>query len=265
MKTNRTAGKAGALFASIASFIFMFTFGPLAIAQENVNGKYKVGDRVQCDFKFNNDYKEGTVVDIVGKGDAGTCCRYRVKIDNDEPAWKDGRLCQERVIRLVGEQTPKPETKSESQQKTGPKPKPDEPVDFTYLADRKPIACPIEQKQVKVNASPNPELLKKIIRCLYEKPAPAGITGAKTVDITDFQIGASRKWIPLSDIGSGNRNTTVYPIKASWTEKTFYESYTQQIDNISMFNCFVNAVGEWECGLAKRIKESDIKRLPPKQ
>ncbi|MBA3320307.1 MAG: hypothetical protein H0T45_02525 [Pyrinomonadaceae bacterium] len=66
----------------------------------------------------------------------------------------------------------------------------------------------------------------------------------------------------MSDIESGNTNTSVYPIKVSWDGKTFYESYTQQIDSISIFNCYVNAVGEWECGLGQRIKESDIKRIP---
>jgi len=66
----------------------------------------------------------------------------------------------------------------------------------------------------------------------------------------------------LSDIESGNTNTSVYPIKVSWDGKTFYESYTQQIDSISIFNCYVNAVGEWGCGLGQRIKESDIERIP---
>lgn len=260
-------------FASVLTFAFLFVTNFTAFAQENVNGKYKVGERVECDFKFNGEYKQGTVVEVVGKGDENTCCRYRVKIDNDDPLWKDGRLCQERVVRaLGGAQTEKPnQNKTEPQKTTTPKTTPNKPADkqkvedpedFTYLADREILDCPVEQTQVKNGAKPNAELLKKVVRCLFERRAPAGMDGAKTVDITAFQIGAARKWRPLDDIGSGNTGTIVYPIKVTWTEKTFYQSYTQQIDSISIFNCYVNAVGEWECGLGQRIKESDIKRLP---
>ena len=135
---------------------------------------------------------------------------------------------------------------------------------FDYLADREIVDCTIEQEQVKPTAAPQPALLRKLIQCLFERKAPAGMTGAKTMDISAFQIGTARKWRPLEDIGSGNLKTMVYPVKVSWTEKTFYETYTQQIDNISMFQCYVNAVGEWECSLAQRIKESEIKRIPRK-
>lgn len=263
--------------AALTLLIFLFAPSSRATAQDDVDGKYKVGERVQCDFKFNGEYPEGTVVEIVGKGDKLTCCRYRVKFENDDPLWKDGRLCQERAMRALGKTEPVGEV---DQKKTDPsttktatpevnkkaeKPKAENPEDFTYLADREPLECPIEQTPVKNGARPNPELLKKVIRCLYERRAPAGITGAKTVDINGFVIGTPRKWITRSDIGNGNPETIVYPIKVTWTEKTFYESYTRQVDSISMFGCYVNAVGEWQCGLTQRIKESDVKRLPPKQ
>lgn len=254
----------------IAVLLCLFGISFSAFAQENVNGKYKVGERVECDFTFKGDYKAGTVVEVFVNPMAGVDSRYRVKIDNDDPLWIDGRNCWDKNMRAIGGATTEKTTQTKTEPKKTPtdnkteKPKNDEPKDFTYLADREPLDCPIEQTQVKNNAKPNAELLKKVIRCLYERRAPAGITGAKTVDITAFQIGAARKWRPLDDIGSGKIGTIVYPIKVNWTEKTFYESFTQQIDSISMFNCFVNAVGEWECGLAQRIKESDIKRLPPK-
>ena len=237
-------------------------------AQENVNAKYKVGDRIECDFTFKGEYKQGTVAEVFVHPDNVALSRYRVKIDSEanDPLWKDGRNCWDKNMRAIGGATNKNQTGIEPTKNTPPKsdkkPKADEPKDFTYLADREPLDCPIEQKQAKANARPDEELLKKVIRCLYERRAPAGITGAKTVDITAFQIGTPRRWRPLDDIGSGNTNTTVYPIKVSWTEKTFYESFTQQIDSISIFNCYVNAVGEWECGLGQRIKQSDTKRIP---
>lgn len=235
-------------------------------AQENADGKYKVGDRVECDPNWGKFYK-GTVVEVAREG-----WMYRIKFDYDGTTAtlnmeipclvKQMRPLQagDEAVKEKNQNTPDP-TKP-APKKNDQKPKPDNPGDFTYLADREPLECPTEQTQVKNGAKPNAELLKKVIRCLYERRAPAGITGAKTVDITAFQIGTARKWRPLDDIGSGNTGTIVYPVKVSWTEKTFYESFTQQIDSISIFNCYVNAVGEWECGLGQRIKESDIKRTP---
>jgi hypothetical protein len=259
--------------AFVATFLLLCLFGASStmFAQENVNAKYKVGDRIECDFTFKGEYKQGTVAEVFVHPDNVALSRYRVKIDSEanDPLWKDGRNCWDKNMRAIGGATNKNQTGIEPTKNTPPKsdkkPKADEPKDFTYLADREPLDCPIEQKQAKANARPDEELLKKVIRCLYERRAPAGVTGAKTVDITAFQIGTPRRWRPLDDIGSGNTNTTVYPIKVSWTEKTFYESFTQQIDSISIFNCYVNAVGEWECGLGQRIKESDIKRIPREQ
>lgn len=266
MKNQTRSNSQTVLIAAIAA-VFMFAASSLASAQE-VNTTYKVGDRVGCDFTFKGEYKEGTVAEVFVHPDNAALSRYRVKIDSEanDPLWKDGRNCWDKNMRSIGGEANKNQAGTEPTKNTPPqndkKPNADNPEDFTYLADREPLDCPIEQKQVKANARPDAELLKKVIRCLYERRAPAGVTGAKTVDITAFQIGTARKWRPLDDIGSGNLNTIVYPIKANWTEKTFYESFTQQIDSISIFNCYVNAVGEWECGLGQRIKESDPKRIP---
>jgi len=250
-----------------AAVLCLFVLAPFAEAQE-VKTDYKLGDRVEC-FVWGKHYK-GTIVNVAREG-----WMYRIKFDYDGTS---DTLNMELPC-LVKQMRPLQPTDPGATATTGParknpapldtgakrddrKPKGDGPVDFTYLADREPLDCPISQTQVGANARPDAELLKKVIRCLYERRAPAGITGAKTVDITAFQIGASRAWRPLQDIGNGNLQTTVYPIKASWTEKTFHESFTQQIDVIGMFNCYVNAVGEWECGSTQRIKESDAKRTP---
>lgn len=234
--------------------VLMLAANALA-AQENVS--YKVGDRVECDPSWGKHYK-GTVKEVTREA-----WMYLVKFDFTQETMGMELQCLVKQMRpLQGQQAANGQAKPEN---TGNKPKPEQPNDFTYLADREILECPIEQKPAKNGASPNAELLKKVIRCLYERPAPAGMTGAKTVDITAFQIGASRKWRPLDDAGSGNLSTIVHPIKVTWTEKTFYESFTQQIDSISVFNCYVTTFGEWECLLGQRIKDGEIKRLPPKQ
>jgi len=73
----------------------------LALAEENVDGKYKIGERVEVDFRYNGEYRHGTVVEIIGKGDVMTCCGYRVAIDDDDPLWKDGRAYQAYSIRSL--------------------------------------------------------------------------------------------------------------------------------------------------------------------
>jgi hypothetical protein len=127
--------------------------------------------------------------------------------------------------------------------------------------DREILDCPVAQKQVRPNSAPQAELLEKLVRCLFEKPAPKGQDGAVTVDITAFTIGTPRKWVPIRDIGSGNRNTNVYPVKATFTQKTFYNSHTNVQENVRVFNCYVNAAGEWECGQAQRIKTGEVERI----
>lgn len=105
---------------SLTIMVLVFSIVPAVssvFAQENVNGKYRVGERVECDFSFNGTYPQGTVVEVVGKGDELTCCRYRVKIDNDDPLWKDGRLCSARNTRSVAAAT----TENANQTKTEPK------------------------------------------------------------------------------------------------------------------------------------------------
>ena len=79
-----------------------------AIAQEDVNGKYKVGERVECDANHGTgEYKEGTVIEVVGAGDKSTCCRYQVAFDDDTPFMKKrGWLCTAKYTRLKGEKAP---------------------------------------------------------------------------------------------------------------------------------------------------------------
>ena len=241
-------------FVIVTALVCLFATDLSVRAQEKTD--YKLGDRVECDPSWGKYYK-GTVVKVAREN-----WMYRIKFDYDGTV---ATLNQELPC-LVNQMRPLQggggADKPVEANKNVNKPKTNSPKDFTTLADREPIDCPIEQQQVRPNARPDTELLKKVIRCLYERRAPAGMDGAKTVDITAFQIGTARKWRPLDDIGSGNLNTMVHPIKVTWIEKTFYQSYTQQIDSISMFNCYVNAVGEWECGLAQRIKQGETKRTP---
>jgi hypothetical protein len=135
--------------------------------------------------------------------------------------------------------------------------------DNTLSADRPIQTCPIVQPTVKNGAKPNPELLKKIIRCNKgELAASKGYDGAVTVDVTSVQIGTPRKWSYSRDSGNGNAATIVYPVKAVYTVKTFYRSRTLIYENwIRVINFYVNAFGEWASGSEEGIKVGTIKEI----
>ena len=119
------------------------------------------------------------------------------------------------------------------------------------LADRELLDCE-NLKHGGRNGQPPPvELLKKLIRCLYEKPSHVGQDGATTMDITDFTIGAPHKWRTYIDQGQGTLNTLVYPVHVGYNFKTFYWSRNVDTRDKEMtFTCFADAVNLWQCGFA---------------
>jgi hypothetical protein len=126
------------------------------------------------------------------------------------------------------------------------------------------LTCPITQSAVKNGARPDPEVLKKVIRCKKgEKPAQPGYDGAVGIEVTALQIGSSRKWSPSRDSGNGDLDTIVYPVKVTYTERTFYKTRTQVSENwIRILNVYVNAFGEWQVGSEEPIKSPENKSIP---
>ena len=126
------------------------------------------------------------------------------------------------------------------------------------------LTCPVTQSEVKNGARPDPELLKKVIRCKKgEKLAQPGYDGAVGIEVTALQIGSSRKWSPSRDSGNGDLDTIVYPVKVTYTERTFYKTRTQVSENwIRILNMYVNAFGEWQVGSEEPVKSPENKSIP---
>lgn len=278
MKNADTIKYKQKVFITIAIAAFLFAAGSLAVAQDQ---RYKIGDKVECDNTESGKYFEkGTVIafqdDETYNGnsqDSGYF--YRVRIDKYASISPEGRLCKAAAMRPLAKTAPaknrgenKNDETLETQTPTRNTGKVTEDADGTLSADRSILKCPVEQKAVKNGTSPNQELLKKVLRCqLGEKPAPEGLDGAVTIDISAIQIGAPRKWDRLRDMGGGTPGaTTVYPVKATFTEKIFYRGRTEvYADTIRIFNFFVNSFGEWQYGSADTIKRADIKSVPRDQ
>ncbi len=226
--------------------------------QNNDNLKFKVGDRVEVDKAAIDSWQKGTIMPFL-KNDRKDGTIYRVTLDDyaRNGMYLDGIEIPPQRIRLINDA---PYQNEKTAVKVG---KATVDADNTLSADRPILSCPVQQSQVSKSAKPNLELFKKIIRCNKgEKAANKGYDGAVTVDVTSIQLGAPRKWQYSRDIGGGP-GITIYPVKATFTYKTFYRSSTQVSENwVSIINFHVNEFGEWTSGSEESIKMGETKNIP---
>lgn len=257
------------LFAVIATAILMFAASANVAAQ----GKFKVGDRVECDGMQIGKWEKGTILPYGKYDDPDNATYYRVKLDRGS-SLEDGSICGFKYTRLLNEPAKKDEPQKDTPAQKDERNKTEKDVgklrvdeNNTVLADRELLDCDnIEQKPTKNGARPDAKLLEKLIRCLYERPAEKGLDGARTVDLTPLQIGASRKWIPYKDIGSGGTpQTLIWAVKTTYTWRTFYRSRIAEDVYVGVFNCYVNTFGEWQCGSADSKRKGETKDIPVKQ
>lgn len=236
--------------------------GNIAVSAQE---KFKPGERVECDTLGIGTFDKGTVLPYLAKDnpalakDATGKFHYihRVRMDND-PLRQEGGMCfTDRMRALSGPAASPPQVDNSVGKAT---------VDAnnTLSADRAVIDCPVTQPKAKNGSAPSAELLKKIIRCdKGEKAAQKGLDGAITVDVTALQIGAPRRWAPLEDSGDGKIGTTVYPVRATYTVKTFYRARTHVEENwIRTINFYVDSFGEWQSGSELPVKSPVLKDIP---
>jgi len=209
--------------------------------------QFKVGDRVEIDVIMQRNpqtsvYKKGTITIVDEKDKSYVVAvdplpgklpqEYRIPVRDYGPHW----------IRAIAgaDNAPKILTEKLRTDDNG-----------TVLADRELLDCE-NLKHTGRNGSPPPaELAKNLIRCLYERPSPAGQDGATTMDISSFTIGAPHRWAVHVDMGQGNANTLVYPIHVKWTMKTFYRTRNVlTTDKEGTFTCFADTTNLWQCGSA---------------
>ena len=139
----------------------------------------------------------------------------------------------------------------------------------TVKADRVLMQCSLVQPPARNGDVPNVELLTRVFRCQYgEKPAAPGLDGAVTVEVESMQVGRSRKWIYAGgagggDLGGGDADTVVWPIKITFTEKVHYRySTTISADAVRIFHFFVNGFGEWQYGSAESVRMPMTSTVP---
>lgn len=230
---------------------------PAPNIQNQVAGKFKPGDRVEVDKARINSWEKGTVMPYL-KSDTKDGSYYRVRLDEQarNGMYLDGLVIPANSIRISNAPTYQQEKPAVNTGKVT--------VDEynTVSADRPILPCPVQQSPVSNTAKPNLELFKKIIRCIKgEKPTSKGLDGAVTVDVTSIQLGTPRKWQYIRDIGGGP-GVTIYPVKVTFTSKTFYRTKTEVSENwIRIINFFVNEFGEWTPGSEESIKAGETKNI----
>lgn len=219
---------------------------------QNKVGKFKIGDRVECDKAGINSWEKGTIMPFL-KHDFTDGKTYRVRLDAQANGgmYLEGIVVMVEKIRLLNN-----EPAYNSEKTSVPVGKVTVDANNTLSADRAILDCPFNQAKVKNGSVPNAELCKKLIRCKKgESAAVKGYDGAITIDVTALQIGSPRKWSYAADYGNGTAGTLVYPVKATYTEKVFYRDRTQVTENwIRILNFYVNAFGEWAIGSEESIK-----------
>jgi hypothetical protein len=133
----------------------------------------------------------------------------------------------------------------------------------TVLADRELIDCDKVESGPAVNGQrPHSEMVKQLIRCLWEQPSKPGQDGAQKVDILQLTPGPSHRWDRLVDMGSGATiDTIVYTFRVKYNVESFYHTYNRLDQNQeAIFSCFVG-VGKWQCGYYQRISDGETKRI----
>lgn len=212
---------------------------PTAVAAED----YNVGDRVEVSLWSDGKWYPGVVI---AENDA----TYLVRTDPLKAGGVSGEYTvpknatYEALIRRSTAALPT------SQQKNTSTP--------TGILD-----CPFEKgtEAARINRS----TVSGLIRCLYEYKGGVGTDGLgndSRFDITSAKIGRSRPWRVNIDVGAGDLDTRIFPVKVKYQQTWWSDTEVLKKNGTSIFGCYYSTLDEWECGLNQVVSESPITRQP---
>lgn len=210
-----------------------------ATAAEDLN----VGDRVEYDLFGNGQWEKGVVIAENGE-------TYLVRGDSRIPGTPGGEYTvpksptYENRIRRSSAPLPTDQQKNTS-------------------APSGILDCPYEKgvESRKINRA----TVSGLIRCLYEYKNGVGTDGLgndSRIDITSLKIGRTRPWRVNIDVGAGDLDTRIYPVKVKYTQTWWTNTEVKTKKSTSIFGCFYSTLDEWECGLNQRVSDSPIVAQP---
>ena len=211
---------------------------PAAAAED-----YNVGDRVEVSLWSNDKWYPGVVT---AENDAS----YLVRTDPKTPGGVPGEYTvpktasYEALIRRSSAPLPTSQQKNTSQP--------------TGILD-----CPYEKgvEARKISKA----TVSGLIRCLYEFKGGVGTDGIGSdsrFDLNSIKIGRSRPWRVNIDVGAGDLDTRIYPVKVKWTQTWWSDTQVITKKGSSIFGCFYSTLDEWECGLNQRLNATEFTYQP---
>lgn len=274
------------MLQKIVAHTFLTAFLALAapsisVGQPGNDFRFKVGDRVEIDTLMSSDprnatYKNGTIVALDDANpadkayivtlDSSPNKRFRYIIRNYTHHWVRAQQGGEGIqgIRPGG-------NVNGGNQPINQMPGADRlRIDNknTVLADRDVLDCKhLKAGPARNGQSPPTELIKKLIRCTFERPSDTGQDGARTMDIVGFTPTGSRRWQVNEDRGMhATGSTIVYLYHVKYNKKTFYRTSTvSETGGERNFACYVDG-NEWYCGTAAGgVKDGEKKSIPAKK
>ncbi len=130
----------------------------------------------------------------------------------------------------------------------------------THVTAGGPVQCPVQQEQASNGDEISEDLAHDLIVCLWQQPASVA-SEEVTCEVTNVSVGKRRKWNPYDDMGSGNVDTWVYPVRATFTRRSIYRTEDVVVTDDGVFNCYVDAFNKWECGLGQNLTRSSPQHI----
>lgn len=204
---------------------------------------YNVGDRVEYDLFGTGQWEKGVVIQESAEA-------YLVRSDSRSPGTPGGEYT-----------IPKSPT-YEARIRRSSAPLPTDQKRNTSLPTGI-LDCPYEKgiASAKVRRG----TFEGLIRCLYEYKDGVGSDGLgndSRFDITSMKVGRSRPWRVNIDIGAGDLDTRIYPVKVKWKQTWWTDTEVVTKTGTSIYGCFYSTLDEWECGLNQRVSDTPFVRQP---
>lgn len=133
--------------------------------------------------------------------------------------------------------------------------------------DRPCISCTDGPPGKNGDPPPSTDVLKRLIQCIWERPAPPGSDGAVTVDVrfvnmTGKRINGQGKRNPngsFTDPLTSDPNRVIYMFDASYIRKTLYQYGTGVYDaSHEVFEAYVGLDNKWHMQSASGPNEHRI-------
>jgi hypothetical protein len=235
--------------AILAAVTIIFGANTSASAQDKP--KFKVGDRIECDNSGSGKYwDKGTVVpfwehDMYNGNTPESGYFYRVKLDGSSGS-PGSTLCIAEQMRPLaktndgknGADNKNADPKDNNQAETNP---PAQDKNGT-------VACPSSAPDPNGKGGLQTSFIGAIRRD-FEKAADPGQDGQVTVTVQKISTGQAHPYRAYIDPDEA-QGKTIYPIRATFTACTDYNSSIHLIKRERSFACYKNTAGEWVCDIS---------------